>query len=157
MPTNPEKTPPKGSAPYTFDQAAKFPIPLTTVQRSAMVAYILDHKGPPNTSKLSDADLVWAYVKVYEVLHPVTGKIDNSLLNQVMTQIANVSTVAGKAIQPITSVLDFLNKLLDPHLWLRILEAVAGLVLIGVGVAKLSSGGGAALRKIPVYGKAIPA
>jgi hypothetical protein len=51
---------------------------------------------------------------------------------------------------------DFITKLFDPALWLRVLEVLAGLILVGIGVSKLSSNGGDALRKIPLYGKAIP-
>lgn len=50
-----------------------------------------------------------------------------------------------------------LDKLLDPAFWLRVAEVAAGLVLIGVGVSKLSPATGAKLRSIPAYGKAIPA
>lgn len=51
----------------------------------------------------------------------------------------------------------FFTALFDPHLWMRIGEVIIGLVLAGVGAAKLSGATGDTLRKIPIYGKAIPA
>jgi len=63
---------------------------------------------------------------------------------------------ASAAANAITSPLDFLKTLLSPALWLRVLEVGLGLLLIGVGVAKLSSGAAEQLQKVPLAGKLIP-
>lgn len=39
----------------------------------------------------------------------------------------------------ISSVDDFLSRLTDPKLWIRVAEVVVGLILIAVGIAKLTN------------------
>lgn len=46
----------------------------------------------------------------------------------------------GKTVTgAVTSTSDFLSRLTDPNTWVRIAEVVLGLVLIAVGVAKLTN------------------
>ena len=46
----------------------------------------------------------------------------------------------GKTVTgAVTSTTDFLSRLTDPNTWIRIAEVVLGLVLIAVGVAKLTN------------------
>lgn len=71
------------------------------------------------------------------------------------------TTPGGKIAHGFSSTAEaithFFDAVFDPTLWLRIGEVLIGLVLVGVGAAKLSGNVGSTLKKIPVYGKAIPA
>lgn len=62
------------------------------------------------------------------------------------------STNAGIQIpgaQEIKSVTDFLNLLTDPRIWLRIAEALIGIVLVGVALAGMSKTVNKAVKLTP--------
>ena len=60
---------------------------------------------------------------------------------------------------PISGVTDFLQRLWgvisSKEFWLRVAEVGIGAIMLGVGISHLSTNAGAALRKVPVYGKVI--
>lgn len=59
------------------------------------------------------------------------------------------SNIGGIA-SGITSVTDFLKLLTDPNLWLRIAEVLLGALLLGVGVAKISTTGAKIVNMTPI-------
>lgn len=52
----------------------------------------------------------------------------------------DVNTAESAAAAGINSVTDFLKMLADPKVWLRVLEVLIGLLLLGVGIAKIYGG-----------------
>lgn len=60
----------------------------------------------------------------------------------------------GKTVTgAVTSTTDFLSRLTDPNTWVRVAEVVLGLVLIAVGIAKLTNAVPAATRVAARVGK----
>lgn len=63
------------------------------------------------------------------------------------TGAAPISSTAGEAAtgqtgslpNPLAAVTDFLHRLTDSNTWLRVAEGILGLLLIAVGVAKLTN------------------
>lgn len=125
--------------------------PLTPTQRTRMITFMQEvtvlpgifggaqlPKGDLHTA--SDTQLIADYAGIVVALDT------HKQLNAPVTGPPN----------PLPSVAAFLALLTEPQTWLRVLEVLIGLVLLGIGVAHISGGAGATLRKIPVYGKAIP-
>lgn len=111
--------------------------PLTPAQRAKVIAWLVSRGHDKKQMELyPDARLIAQYAAEYEI-----WKVNNDSLI---------------GANPLTSVLDFLNLLTDPHLWLRVAEFAIGAILIGVGLAKMTSAG-PTLSKVPLYGKMIPA
>lgn len=113
-----------------------------------------ESKGSKASSltSLSDSALISRYTSD---IHMLVHSPGNPLTNLVGKGVAAGAGIDNTVTGGITSALDFLNKLADPHLWLRVGEVVLGLLLIGVGAAKLSGAAKDIVSSIPLAGKAI--
>lgn len=61
--------------------------------------------------------------------------------------IENPAKNLGTAIGSVT---DFLKLLVDPNIWLRVAEVLVGVILLGVGIAKVSTTGAKIVNATPI-------
>lgn len=132
----------------------KVPYPLTADARKKIVAWLgvwhTDTGTGPTLSDLahlSNNDLSAIYLTIVNDWHDTEGGTKDKSGGE----ISHIPVV-GPAI---SSVTDFLQLLVNPHFWMRLLEVGIGAILLGVGLAKLTNAG-PSLSKIPLYGKMIP-
>jgi len=62
-----------------------------------------------------------------------------------VTHTYNLPSIPG-----ISSVTDFLKLLADPNTWLRVAEVLVGVILLGIGVAKMSTSGARIVKATPI-------
>lgn len=151
MATGDKKVP---APPY---EAGKVPYPLPHAARAKMVAWLaiwhdVKHKGPSTAdlAHLSNNDLSAIYLTFVNEWHNTKGGTVDPSVGPIED-----NPITGPFASVAEAVTALITSLFDPAFWLRIAEVGIGAILIGVGLAKLTSLG-PTLSKVPVYGKMIP-
>jgi len=93
-------------------------------------------------------------VNVNGITIPGIAKVQpvTSPLGAALGAAGSVANTVGSAAGDVASVGSFLGKLTEPATWLRILEAIGGLLLLFMGLRQLASvgSGSSAIKGVPV-------
>jgi hypothetical protein len=106
----------------------------------------------PNLSPLYIANKVAGLAAVQNIAYGV-GAFTSQSGNFANDAIKAGAGIHGFGFGGFGSILDFLNALGDPHLWLRIAEGILGIILIATAVSKMTGAGsaiGKVARKVPL-------
>lgn len=161
--TQPNTTVPSGEGKIGFTTPPPFTsgvkAPLTTAQRAAIWAWFgsfapgsiasqwLDGV-PSDHTKISDGDLLTVYNNI------ITDLWHNPNNNAGIGGIPVVGGPASSTIDAAESIPDFLAKLANPNLWIRVGEFAAGFLLLGIGTYVILKGSGNT-PKLPTPGRVV--
>lgn len=92
----------------------------------------------PDTSTMSDSKVTQEYVTAWHVWNIQLNKSADGKVGHI-SALDPVSNPVNAVVDATVSIPDFLGKLSSGALWLRVAEVLIGLLLVGIGLEKVSN------------------